>query len=289
MKHPARILVLGASGRLGAMLQRHWNDAMLHPVWQYRAALRDPVRTGEALIFDPLDGPPIHDPVDLVLGLAGTVPGKGKLSLNTQLALAAVNCASALGARHVMLSSTAAVYGASTAPLGEGDTPCPCSAYGLAKLEMEDRALALAARNRVAATVLRIGNVAGADALLGQMGTRRILDRFDSGHGPVRSYIGPHAMSTVLQALIRRACVGAPLPERLNLALQGGVAMADLCLAAGLKVAWQPAPAAALETVVLDVRRLAQLVPVPDADARAIVADWKADMNMSRGRGRRAK
>ncbi len=53
--------------------------------------------------------------------------------------------------------------------------------------------------------------------------------------------------------------------------------MEDLCQAAGLDVTWQPAPETAVEKVVLDVTRLAGLVPVPEAFATAVVADWRAD------------
>jgi len=275
--HNPRILVLGASGRLGAILQRHWCDTEIHPIWQFRAAPVAPPPSGEYLVFDPLEGPPAQTPVDIVLGLAGIVQGKGALSRNTDLALATVRCAHALGARNVMLSSSAAVYGVSEHPHCEDVPASPLSAYGRAKIEMEIQALALAQRYGIEATALRIGNVAGADALLGQSGSSRILDRFDSGQGPVRSYIGPNGLSTVLQALTREAWSGATLPRHLNIALKGGVGMEDLCQAAGLDVTWQRAPETAVEKVVLDVTRLAGLVPVPEACATAVVADWRAD------------
>ena len=282
---PVRILVLGASGRLGTMLQRHWCAADLHPVWQFRAAPAASMRLGEGVVFDPLERLPGTDSVDLVLGLAGIVPGKGPVAFNTDLGLAAVRCAIALRACYVMLSSSAAVYGAPSAVLREEDRACPLSAYGQSKLDMEDRALELAARHGLPATALRIGNVAGADALLAQPGSCRILDRFDSGYGPARSYIGPHGLSTVLQALMQKACSGMRLPERLNVALRGSVAMADLCQAAGLEITWQPAPSTAVETVELDVTRLTELVAVQDADASSIVADWRADQQMRRDQG----
>lgn len=277
---PARILVLGASGRLGMMLQRHWHEPGIHPVWQFREAPTASLLRGEVLIFDPLAGLPVSGPVDLVISLAGTVPGKGELSLNIDLGLAAVNCAISLKARRVMLSSSAAVYGPSTEPLSEEITARPQSLYGLAKLEMEDRALKLAQRHGLQATMLRIGNVAGADALLNQHGKHRYLDRFVSGYGPVRSYIGPQSLSLVLTSLMRCAISGISLPERLNVALRGGIAMADLCEAAGLKVTWQSAPTAALETVVLDVTQLADLVPLASAETGTIVAEWRADQEM---------
>lgn len=276
MTRPVRILVLGASGRLGRMLRRHWSEASLHPIWQFREAPQHSLPRDEILIFDPLLEPPVSAPVDLVISLAGVIPGKGELSLNIDLGLAAVNCAIALKAQHVMLASSAAVYGASTMPLSEEDAARPLSAYGMAKLEMEDKALELAGRHGLQATMLRIANVAGADALLSQQGISRNLDQFPSGLGPVRSYIGPQCLSAVLASLMRCACSGIPLPERLNVALRGGVPMVDLCKAAGLDVTWKPAPQTAAETVVLDVTRLASLISVRDADAQAIVADWAA-------------
>lgn len=264
-------------------MQRHWRDAGLHPVWQVRQLPTVTPRRGDVLVSDPLDSPPDCAPVDLVLGLAGIVPGKGDMSGNTDLGLAAVRCALALGARHVLLSSSAAVYGHSETPLCETTPPRPHTTYGQAKLAMETAALALAADHALPATVLRIGNVAGADALLQQGGTTRTLDRFKSGLGPLRSFVGPSALATLLQGLMDKAISGAALPSHLNVAQEGGVFMADLCDAAGLQVTWQPAPPTALECVVLDVSRLGRLVDVPVADARAIVTDWRADRSMEQG------
>jgi len=271
-----RVLVLGANGRLGRMLARHWSPD-LAPVWQFRAAPAHAPRLGEVAIFDPLGPLPELGHIDLVIGLAGVVPGRGDLALNTDLALAAVRCAAGSEARHVMLSSSAAVYGASAAPLREDAPTRPVSAYGEAKAAMEDHALALAAREGVAATALRIGNIAGADALLGPAGTERTLDQFADGTGPVRSYIGPQGFCDALCGLAARAVGGAVRPSHLNLALPGGVAMEDLCAAAGFAVTWRPAPPSALPRVVMDVARLAALMPLPQADAGRIVADWQAD------------
>ena len=276
-----RVLILGASGRLGCMLRRHWDEKDSIPLWQFRRAPEPPVSSGGVVICDPLSGPPDCGPVDVVLGFAGVVPGKGALSLNSDLAIAAIDSGVALGAKHVFVSSSAAIYGPSTAPLREQDAAHPVSDYGAAKLAMETAALAQAARHGLPATALRIGNVAGADALLGPMGKSRRLDQFQNGRGPVRSYIGPAAFSAVLHALVQLACQSNNLPPRLNLALSGGVAMADLCHVAGLPFGWQPAPDTALQCVVLDVSQLAALLPLPDADASAIVADWQMDRRLS--------
>jgi nucleoside-diphosphate-sugar epimerase len=273
----ARVLILGASGRLGGILRRHWSAQGATPVWQFRRAPLTSVATGSVHLCDPLAGLPQCGPVDVVLGLAGVVPAKGDVSLNSDLGLAAVDCAVGLRARHVFLSSSAAVYGPSTTLLGEQGGAFPVSAYGRAKLEMEQAALARAARHGIAVTALRIGNVAGADALLGQSGESRRIDQFSDGHGPVRSYIGPVEFARLVQALVQLACGGLRLPARLNLALEGGVEMADLCDAAGVPFQWHPAPETALQSVVLDVTQLARLVPLPKAEAAEIVADWHAD------------
>ncbi|WP_296478648.1 NAD(P)-dependent oxidoreductase [Roseinatronobacter sp.] len=277
-----RVLILGASGRLGGMLRRHWIEAHAHPVWQFRSPPSRTVSRGSVHVCDPLVNLPDCGPVDAVVSLAGIVPGKtASLSLNTELGLAAIDCAGMLGARHVFLSSSAAVYGAAASPLHEDGTADPVSAYGQAKLAMEEAARLRAARYGIAVTALRIGNVAGADALLGQNRNRYRLDQLVDGRGPVRSYIGPREFARLLQALSCLACRGATLPTRLNLALPGCVAMADLCRAAATPFDWHPAPAHALQSVVLDVARLAALVPLPWADPAEIVADWLADRRLA--------
>ncbi|MGP9791652.1 NAD-dependent epimerase/dehydratase family protein [Roseinatronobacter sp. NSM] len=278
-----RVLVLGASGRLGGVLRRHWpqhGGHMIRPIWQFRRPVPAPLPG--ALCFDPLHQTPDCGPVDVVLGLAGVVPGAGDLACNVDLGLAALRLGVALGARHVFLSSSAAVYGTApedgARPLAEDDPLCPASPYGAAKRQMEQTVSAQARHHSVSVCALRIGNVAGADALLGQdAGMHRVLDQFADGQGPRRSYIGPCAFSELLARLVKRAGVGAHIPQRLNLALDGPVAMEDLCHAAGLGVHWRPAPPHALPCVVQDMAQLARLVPVGRADARAIIADWRTD------------
>lgn len=259
------------------MLQRHWQGADLRPVWQYR---NQPAPAGNVL------GDPLHDgaglaarsgPVDVVLALSGVVPGRGDLGLNTALALAALDIGAATGARRVFLTSSAAVYGAGDGVLHEDDALRPLNEYGRAKAAMEravqDRAEELGLR----ATVLRIGNVAGADALLAQAGHTRRLDQFADGQGPRRSYIGPRRLADVLAELVQLAAAGADLPDCMNIAQPGSVAMADLCDAAGFDVSWHPAPETAVASVLLDVSRLSAWVAVPQANAAALVAEWRAD------------
>jgi len=258
------------------MLRKHWHSPDLRPVWQYHG-LSAPAGS---MIFDPLQDVAqvagLCGPVDVVLCLSGVVPGRVDLALNTTLALAALEIGAALGARWVFLASSAAVYGASDEILREDSPLRPTGAYGMAKAAMETAAGARAAELGLGVTALRIGNIAGADALLGPTGRTRRLDRFPDGQGPRRSYIGPRVLADVLAELVRLAAAGQDLPECLNIAQPGEIAMEDLCMAAGFDMTWQPAPDGAIASVILDVSRLTRLVAVPQADAKALVAAWRS-------------
>jgi nucleoside-diphosphate-sugar epimerase len=266
-------LILGASGRIGRML-RHHGLTSLSPVWQYR----QPAACSDTLIFDPLHRPGSLGHFDTVLCLSGVISGSpAALRNNSALAEAALDIGAACGAAQVFLASTAAVYGPAPVPLSETLTLHPLSDYGRAKAEMEDRAQTRAAQLNLPVTILRIGNVAGADALLGQpVGAPITLDRFPDGQGPRRSYIGPGDLAAVLEALLRAGAAGQALPAVLNLALPGPVAMADLLRAAGRRFDWQPAPDRALPIVDLDTSRLSGLIPLPEGSASRIVADWQS-------------
>lgn len=263
------------------MLRRHWRADTLTPIWQ----VRRPDGVADSVVFDPLVAPEtiagLCGPVDVVLGLAGVVPGSGDLSQNASLGHAALQIGAATGAKRVFLASSAAVYGRSDLPLREDTPPRPANPYGMAKAEMEQKVRAAAKAGDIDLTVLRIGNVAGADALLAQPGTGRVLDRFPDGQGPRRSYIGPRALADVLAHLMLRAADGQTVPDVLNIALPGAVGMDALCAAAGLTVSWRKAPDTALPVVELDVTALQALLPLPTAAAHAIIADWRSDKALS--------
>lgn len=281
------ILVLGSSGRLGRILKWSWQRRSLNPLWQVRTPSAEaPAET--QVCWDIMTSPmPRTGPVDVVLGLAGVVPGGGAdLSLNTGLALAAVDAARATGAAHVFLTSSAAVYGSQPGRYAEAAMPQPDTAYGHAKLAMEAAVAAARAQLATGVTCLRIGNVAGADALLGtavsrwrrDRGAPVTLDRFADGQGPRRSYIGPADLADVLAHLCALGARGAPLPEVLNIAAPGQVAMADLLEAADVEWRWQPAPPGAIPHLALDVAQLSALYRfAPDAsDPARMVAQWTA-------------
>lgn len=271
-------LVLGASGEIGRSLARVW--AMTVPeagpgLWQHRPGAPPPdVRPVgvPSLSWDILTEAPPALPVGLsgIVVLAGVTSGDAAaLALNTRLAEAALALARAHGIARVLLASSQAVYGAHPGPARENSLCAPLSAYGAAKLAMEQ---ALAHAPEV--TALRIGNYAGSGALFRAARQGLVsLDQFPDGRSPVRSYIGPVSLARVLAALL--AAPGA-LPPVLNVALPGGVEMAALLQAAALPFTLRPAPATALPEAVMDVAQLEGLLMLPAATAGALVAETRA-------------
>ena len=263
------VLVLGASGRIGSVLRVVWPQGAGR--WQTRGS---PVPGG--VLCDPLADPEglahAAQGCRAVLCLAGPVPGPGvDLGCHVPLARAAVEAGAAAGVP-VLLASSAAVYGAQDGLLGEATPPMPISAYAKVKCAMEQEGQACGARLGVSVTALRIGNIAGLDAILGGWQPGFQLDRFEDGTTPARSYIG---VKTLAQSLLRLAHI-PDLPPVLNIAAPGVVQMGALLDAAGL--AWHPrvAPPEAIPAVALDVTRLTTFVPLaPDAGlAHRLVAEW---------------
>ncbi|MEP2581071.1 MAG: hypothetical protein ABJH75_25990, partial [Roseibium sp.] len=157
--------------------------------------------------------------------------------------------------------------------LHEDCPPAPLSDYGRAKAAMERRGAELGAARGVAVTALRIGNVAGVDAILGGWAPGFRLDQFADGRTPRRSYIGVQTLASVLHDLI-----AAPdLPGVLNVAAPGGIEMGALLDAANL--GWTPraAPDTAIADVQLCTDRLAGITGLEAADneAAGMVEQWR--------------
>jgi nucleoside-diphosphate-sugar epimerase len=292
-------LVLGASGRVGRLLADAWRQAPppFRLLWQWRAAGQG----GEpgALVWDPLAEPQRlaaiaerAGGIGVLVSLAGVVAGED-LARNTDLGLAALEAARGAGVGHVFLASSAAVYGDSgPGPVAEDAALRPVSPYGAAKAAMEAAVREWSrASGGPGVSCLRIGNVAGADALLTAAKTGSEapvrLDCDPEGRSPRRSYIGPGALGLVLAALVERAGQGGALPFALNLGLPGPVAMADLLDAAGIPWVARPVPAAPAAHAGLDLARLEALCPFVAGlgGAAAIVADWRAHDAQAPGGG----
>lgn len=266
-------LVLGATGRIGRLLQHSWDQPALGPavLWQGRV-LGGMQRAAHRVVLDPL-----RDPAGLaqaavgrqILCLAGGIPGRGNLDDNWPLAEAALRAASPGG--RVVLCSSAAVYGNQSGLLDEATPLHPANDYGRAKLEMEQRSAALAADIGIHLCVLRIGNIAGLDAILGGWAPGFQLDQFGDGSTPARSYIGAATLAQALAALLALA----QLPAVVNLAQPGLVQMGALLEAAGLDWVARPAPNSAIARVALDTTLLQDLLQLPEADAADMVRQWR--------------
>lgn len=287
----ASSILLGGTGRVGRMLRWHW------PVGGH---LIVPSRREGAggLQWSPLQGPaPLLAHLDqtgatprTMIVLAGVTPAPGvdeaALQGNAALAVASLQAAQAAGIGRVILASSSAVYGVHPQglPFAENDALHPLNAYGRAKLAMEAAAEPFRDAG-LEVCALRIGNVAGADALLHPLTTAPVtprapvrIDAFADGLGPLRSYIGPQTMARVLATL---AANPAPLlPKVLNLAAPRPVRMRALALAAGWPVEMVPAPATAQQSITLDCTHLARLYPIEEKDSTPaeMVAQWKATL-----------
>jgi hypothetical protein len=252
---PSCTVVTGSSGRVGRALRCVWGDRVAgRPVvWSARRADQP---TDFVWDIGKSDPPPFPDGA-IFLHLAGQIRGDAAaLAENRRSAQVLCKVAEMSQAAHVFLMSSGAVYAASAGPIFETQDPAPFSDYGRAKLEAEQVAQSILPPDRL--TILRLGNLAGADALLSaaRMGPV-VLDPIEGQPGgPERSYIGPRA-----------------LPAILNIGQPPALAMADLLQAYGADWSFGPPRKAAVPRVELCVDLLAGLIDVPQASARTVVDD----------------
>lgn len=273
-----RWLVTGGSGRVGRMVVRHWELA------PPAAELLIQTRSGTSgLIWDPMQSilPTEAGQIDCLIAMAGITPATGQpLDVNAALAVATLESAKQRSIPRVLLTSSSAVYGisADSAPIREGDPLRPLNPYGASKVAMEAACQPFRDAG-IEVCCLRIGNVAGADALLlnGPRASEAIpltVDRFADGRGPIRSYLGPATLARVL------ACLAAhphPLPPALNIAAPEPIGMADLAEAAGLPWVWRDAPTSAVQTITLDCSAISRLChfSATDSSAAEMVRQWQ--------------
>lgn len=282
------LLVTGSTGRIGRLLRLLWRpgDAPALPVvWCARPhrTSGDAATHGTAepatLIWNHASALPDGWPEGaVILHLAGVVAGDaGALEANVELAHALARAARARGAAHVLFASSVAVYRPGPDAIAETEPPDPPSAYGRSKAAAEAALKAGLAGSGTGLTCLRIANLAGADALLG--GARKRGGEVTLDHAPgrpaglERSYIGPQSLAGVLARLVDLAAEDPmALPEVLNFAQPGAVAMGDLLTAAGLPWRFGPGMAPA-PRVVVDCARLQALAPLPPATPASLVAE----------------
>lgn len=284
MSEIRRLLLVGGTGRVGRMVQHHW-DAEPPKGAKIIHQHRDQHRS-DGLYWDVSEGPDDELgalDIDTIVCLAGVTPGGGKdLSLNSVLAQNVLRAAHRAGIGRVLLASSSAVYGAGTGvPFHESDELNPDNAYGEAKIEME-KLCAEWRDKEIEICCLRIGNVAGADALLCNVANLApdqpvTIDCFSDGRGPIRSYIGAGSLAKALSNL---AIQQGQLPQTLNVGAPFVVAMEDLARAAGHPFEFQSAPFGAQQRIVLDCQALAKLHEFePNAsDATEMVVQWKESL-----------
>lgn len=270
MAHFPRVLVLGATGRIGGVLRARWGAGAA--LWQTRR----PQRGAGWVMFDPLREPDAlaraAAGVETILCLSGVTPGRGgDMGDNVTLAMSAVR--GGIGGARVLLASSAAVYGNQGGDLAEDAPLKPQAGYGRSKVEMERECAALGSDLGVAVSALRIGNIAGLDAILGGWRPGFQLDRFADGRTPRRSYIGPATLARVLGDLLTQPA----LPEVLNMAAPGAVEMGALLDRAGLGWTARPAPDSAIARVALDVSALNARSPMrpEEGQPEALVRQWR--------------
>jgi nucleoside-diphosphate-sugar epimerase len=213
--------------------------------------------------------------------MAGVTPATGAdMSLNIRLAQAYLQAAAGAGIGRVLLASSSLVYGAGDGtPMAE-TTPCrPMEPYGQSKLDMENMAARMAQVEGLEVCCLRIGNVAGAESLLGgaceaTAAAPMTIEQFPDGRSSRRSYIGPVQAGDMLARLA--ICPG-PLPAALNFAGIAPVYMDDLATAARIPWRFVPAPEGRQQTRVLDCTALSRLIRMPagTGDPKTIAREWR--------------
>ena len=281
------IVVLGATGQLGSILRLEARKSGLEDrfIWHSRQP-NIQGNSGTWICWDPASGNRSADqlanrirdttgnrPVT-VLNLAGATPAGGNADpdvmngVNVDVAGLVMEAAKLAGASRVLLASSSAVYGrpkVDQKPFTEICEVSPQNAYGRSKVLMEQLVQA-----DVETCILRIGNVAGADALLGQMTDgdtskphRFSIDQFASQDGPLRSYIGPESFFRVIMELVN---TDQKPPRIVNVASRTPVTMNALLDAWNnirpndLIYTFNPAPPQAIESVVLDTAILQGLI-----------------------------
>ncbi|MBW6416459.1 NAD(P)-dependent oxidoreductase [Celeribacter sp. PS-C1] len=279
---------LGASGRIGRLLrvaERMTVDRSM--LWQFRGHVPADTRGFQWSDFsdpDPLMAVNRKAPISTLLVLSGVTQSGDKsdpvaMRANITLVEQAISAAAQAGVPRVLVASSSAVYGAGKGqPFREAEPLDPVNAYGASKAEMEALAARRARDEGIELCALRIGNVAGADMLLGNAMARRgaplTLDVFPDGAGPRRSYIGPQTLLQVLKAL---SDFEGRLPPCLNVAGTSPVEMNALLDAA--QVPWEARSKTdqGHQNITLECSALAEICAGVDLSGGAedIIADWQ--------------
>lgn len=281
-------IVLGADGKLGGVLKRH--ALRVGRPWRFQARTQDADLFWSGQIGHP-SSEAIFQPGNVLINLIGATQGDANHLHDTNVIFVEelLSKAATTGVSHVLLASSAAVYGAGHSGMFTETSPLsPISDYARSKVRMEKVAHDFAGRHTTPAiTILRIGNVAGSDALLyharkfSSQQKPMPLHRFADGQSALRSYIGPSDLFSTIDTLtevhsgIRTLNIAAPTAVYLEPLLEAyrSHILPD--------IRWhdEPAPAAIPPRVVLATDRLgavidtSQMAQTADAIAKQVAED----------------
>ena len=264
------LLVLGAGGRVGRLLQSVWRD-------RDDVVFASRVPSGAQLAWTGTDAVAQladHGPYRAVLSLVGAPYSDASLQ-EAQIAGEVIALARDLRVGRVMLTSSAAVYGAEEGLYSEVDPLLGSSPYARSKIALE-RAVA----DRPGTVCLRLGNVAGADSLLRARKDTWDLVAWPSGATPRRAYVSPNRFAELLLALVH----ADQLPSVLNISGTAvGIEMGDILDAMGLAWAAQTPDAGAVKRHLLDMARLRSIpgCDLPDESVEAVAASVSAHWGAS--------
>lgn len=283
---------VGSSGRIGRLLrtnaaQEAFADLDMH--WQFRS--NTPHSEDCFLWPDLSESQPLRKlaerlgGIDAICVFSGVSRGDKSdidaMREGTEITRRALMSAYEVGIPKILIASSSSVYGLRPevglgTPFAETDPCAPANAYGRAKYEAEQALIGKGI------THLRIGNVAGADALLQQLANGPLpsplpLDIYPDGDGPRRSYISPVSLAMTMAALMR---TDKQLPPVLNVASLHPVSMKSLLDVVGQTYTERLSRDASHQSITLDCHRLSELVgaEVLNETAVDIVARWRASL-----------
>lgn len=287
--------MLGSNGRLGRILSGFARVEGLPWIYQARSAPADLIWSGD--FSNPAFSACLADGVKTLVNLVGVTPSgdpeNWMEAVNHHFAAEVLAQAESAGVAHVVLVSTAAVYGdPQDITLNEGSSVLPETPYGRSKAHMERAAFdGCERRNGTAVSILRVGNVAGADHLL-EVAERCAgkgampLHIFGQNGPAIRPYIGPFDFFRAVKAVCERPVTKGRV-EVFNISHPSPVAL-DSLLAAyrdtllhSLTWVAEPAPSGMPARVAFDVTKLCRIMdfpPVPDpaSDMAAQVLAFRA-------------
>ena len=173
------VLVTGGAGYIGshavlALRAEGWDVTVLDNL---STGSRDAIPAGVDLIVGNIEDPATVGPLLAERSIAAILHFAGSIVVpesvadpikyyrnNTLASLSLIASAVAAGVRHIVFSSTAAVYGAAEqVPVREGDPLVPINPYGASKLMTEQMLADVSAAEGFNYAALRYFNVAGAD------------------------------------------------------------------------------------------------------------------------------